>query len=259
MSVTAEPTVFAWLNNSWTIGIGGGIVSGIIVTGVTNWLIGAKQKKEYRGRVQAADQEIMATIRPSVAEKTFPPFSVIESLMRSTANKYAVRYADLMGVNAICNNIIKEIMDNVFLSVQQKKNFCELVTNLRNRESLEHKSRHPHDSTHAPKREVSHAAGLTMGFAAAAISLFLSLRPELTTMIAGISEQGRLPSWLGIIGVTLMIPLLHFLVFTRSHARRKKEAALENLAKLQQEKQDAHKAVTKTMRKIRRAEIRKTP
>ncbi len=235
----------------------GGVISGAIVTGITNWLIGRKAKKEYLTRLNAANQEIMGTIRPSIAEKIFPPYAVIESLLRSTAEKHGVRRTDMLSVDAICNNIIKEIMDNAFLSYQQKKNFCELVTNLRARESLEHKSRHPRDSEPAPRRDLSHASSLAMGTVAAGISLFLAVRPDLGALAAGIGEQGRMPVWLGILGVTLLIPFANFVIFNRLQARRKAAALAATQARLQQDQQEAKKAVTNTIRKIRRAETRK--
>ncbi len=81
--------------NPWVIGIGGGIVSGIIVTLITRHLFSRREQKEYRQRIETANNEIIYAVRPSIAEKMLPSRSILDSLFSSTARKYAVTKSDL--------------------------------------------------------------------------------------------------------------------------------------------------------------------
>jgi len=129
------------LENPWFIGIVGGIISGTFVAFITRHLFSRREKKEYRQRVETANNEIIYAVRPSIAEKMLPSRSILDSLITATAKKYAVTKSDLYSLAGLSNELIKEIMANTFLASQQKIEFCELISSLKQIEKNEDKKR----------------------------------------------------------------------------------------------------------------------
>ena len=128
--------MMAFITNPWFIGIFGGLLSGLAVTLITRYIFRRREYREYNRILETANNEIMYSLRPSIAEKMFPSKEIIESVISATANKYIVEVDDLYDLKTLSDDIIKDIMDNTFLSSQQKNEFCDHVTKLRN--VLEH-------------------------------------------------------------------------------------------------------------------------
>ncbi len=118
-------------SNPWVIGVGGGLISGLIVTLITRYLFSRREQREYRQKIETANNEIIYAIRPAIAEKVIPSSSMLDSLFSATARKYGVNKSDLYSKIALGNDLIKEVMDNTFLSSQQKVDFCELLSELK--------------------------------------------------------------------------------------------------------------------------------
>ena len=66
-------------NNSWVIGIGGGILSGFIVTLITRYLFSKKDNKEYVQKVATVDSEVVYALRPRISEGHIPDNEVLSS------------------------------------------------------------------------------------------------------------------------------------------------------------------------------------
>lgn len=124
-----------FLSNPWFIGIGGGILSGLVVTVITRYLFSKRERKEYFQKIATANNEIIYTIRPTIAEKVIPSDIMLDALFSATASKYSVDESDLHTKITLRNELIKEVMDNTFLSSQQKVDFCELLSILKNDDS----------------------------------------------------------------------------------------------------------------------------
>lgn len=56
------------LNNAWVVGIGGGILSGLIVTVITRYLFSKKENSEYMQKVSSVNREIIYALRPGISE-----------------------------------------------------------------------------------------------------------------------------------------------------------------------------------------------
>ena len=110
-----------WLQNPWVIGVGGGVISGLLVTLITRYLFARRERREYRQKVATANHEIIYTIRPAVAEKVIPSAAMVEALFSATARKYEVNSDDLLSISALANELMKEVMDNTFLTSNQKR------------------------------------------------------------------------------------------------------------------------------------------
>ncbi len=120
-----------FFTNSWTIGIGGGIVSGLIVFLVTSKIFSRRENKEYLQKVRIANNELLYAIRPLVVEQKLPTLEIINSILVSTAKKYNVQIADLYKRIDIADDLTKEIMDNPFLNSESKLQYCKLTEDIK--------------------------------------------------------------------------------------------------------------------------------
>ncbi|SHE59896.1 hypothetical protein SAMN02745753_00483 [Marinomonas polaris DSM 16579] len=118
------------LNNSWVVGIGGGILSGLIVTLITRYLFTKKDNKEYAQKVSAVNKEVVYALRPGISEGYIPDNEVLSSLINATARKYRVERDDVYQPKQIAEELIKEIMDSSFISSETKKNYSETLAHL---------------------------------------------------------------------------------------------------------------------------------
>ncbi len=119
------------LNNPWITGIGGGIISSLIVYFVTRYAFSKKEKKEYNQKVETANNEILYAVRPLIIEKKIPSNEIFTSIRLSTAKKYGVKPEDLFSEYTISNDLINEIMNNSFLSSDQKIELCDLLNTMK--------------------------------------------------------------------------------------------------------------------------------
>ena len=118
------------LNNGWVIGIGGGILSGLIVAWLTRTLFSKKDLRELAVNISSANREVLYAIRPEISENSLPTAEIIESLRNATARKYKVEPERLHGITEIVEELIKEIMDSSFISSSAKKSYCESLKTL---------------------------------------------------------------------------------------------------------------------------------
>lgn len=127
------------LNNPWVTGIGGGIISSLIVFFVTKYLFSKKENKEYQQKIKTANNEILYSIRPLVIEKKLPTEDIISAIKISIAKKYGIKQDDLYTDFSLYNDLVMEIMENSFLSSEQKLEFFELLKKMRNEQNSKEK------------------------------------------------------------------------------------------------------------------------
>ena len=120
-----------FFSNPWVVGIGGGLLSGLLVTLITRYLFSKRERREYLQKIATANNEIVYAIRPAIAEKVMPSTAMLDALFSATARKYSVDESDLYSKSSLANELIKEVMDNTFLSSQQKVEFCDLLSSLK--------------------------------------------------------------------------------------------------------------------------------
>ena len=125
-------TFINFISNAWTIGIGGGIVSGFIVFWVTNFFFTKREKKEYLQRVKTANNEILYAIRPLIVSQKIPVQAIIESLILSTSRKYMVNTTNLYTTQRLVEDLIKEVLDTAFLDADRKLEYCNIVNKIVN-------------------------------------------------------------------------------------------------------------------------------
>ena len=122
--------MFEWLSNPWGIGIGGGILSGLVVTVVSRRVFSRGDRGEYIQKLQSANREIIYALRPGISEGHGPDRRVVESLINATARKYAVDKSDLHDATQIGEELAKEIMDSSFISAKTKREYCNQLDSL---------------------------------------------------------------------------------------------------------------------------------
>ncbi len=114
-----------FINNSWFVGIVGGILSGLVTTWIGRKLFSEKDKKEYIRKVDATNKEIVYSLRSAISDNIHHDHKIITSLMSATARKNGVLIADIYSLKEVTEDLIKEVMDSSFIPSEYKKSYCE--------------------------------------------------------------------------------------------------------------------------------------
>lgn len=118
----------AFFRNSWSIGIITGIISGVLVHFITSRFLDNKKKKEYFSHIEDANKEVVDALKPYIAEQGLPEFDVFNAIILSAARRHAVDHKDLYSPAQFCDEIIGEIIRDVYVSSEKKKEYSEAVT-----------------------------------------------------------------------------------------------------------------------------------
>jgi hypothetical protein len=111
-------------SNAWFVGIGGGILSGLVVTFVTRALLSGRDQREYAQKLFGANREIIYAVRPGIPEGLIPTTEVLDSIIQATARKFGVDTKDLYHPHEIAQELMKEVMDSSFISAKVKEEYC---------------------------------------------------------------------------------------------------------------------------------------
>lgn len=118
------------LSNPWFVGITGGVLSGLLTTTISRWILSRRDSREYAQKVTMANREVIYAIRPGIPEGPLPTFDVVEATIYSTARKHAVEAKDLLNAKEVAEDLIKEVMDSNFISAKSKAKFCSQLSYL---------------------------------------------------------------------------------------------------------------------------------
>ncbi|WP_273994025.1 hypothetical protein [Vibrio parahaemolyticus] len=118
------------MSNEWVVGIGGGILSGLIVTLLTRYIFTKRDNREYYRKLDLVNKEVLYALRPGISEGAMPNESVLESLIIATSRKYKVNSKDIFQPKQIAEELIKEIMDSSFISFEAKSQYCSSLSHL---------------------------------------------------------------------------------------------------------------------------------
>lgn len=123
--------VLGLINNPWFTGIGGGIASGFFVFFITRWLFSDKSRKEYLREVTIANREVLVSVRQGIPEGVPLDGGIVKTLTLATARKFNVRDDDMFSNEQIAEELIKEVMDSSFISAETKRNYCLMISELK--------------------------------------------------------------------------------------------------------------------------------
>ena len=115
--------MLAFLENQWVVGIGAGIISGIIVYLITKWFFQRKDNSKHLEQIHNANMDIIRILKPYVAEKGLPEKEIIDAIILSTSRKYNVKSEELYSIRIVCEELIREIIENVYVSSEKKKEY----------------------------------------------------------------------------------------------------------------------------------------
>lgn len=113
--------------NPWIVGIGGGVISSLIVFFITKFFLSKKENKEYEQKVRLATNEVVYAVRPLVIDKAIPANDVLAALRSAIAVKYGVKVSDVIGIKQLVSILVLEILSNSFLNSSQKNEYCNLL------------------------------------------------------------------------------------------------------------------------------------
>lgn len=119
-----------FLNNSWVVGVVGGLISGLLVWLITTKLFKSKQTREYTHKVRTVNGELIYSLRSGISQRKLPSLDVLDAFKNATARKYSVEVRDIYTNKELAEELIKEIMDSSFIPVDSKDNFFELLNPL---------------------------------------------------------------------------------------------------------------------------------
>ncbi|WP_446319952.1 hypothetical protein [Vibrio vulnificus] len=74
-----------FLSNEWVVGIGGGILSGLIVALITRYIFSKKDNREYYQKLDMVNKEVLYALRPGIPEGSMPTETVLKSLIMATS------------------------------------------------------------------------------------------------------------------------------------------------------------------------------
>ncbi len=137
--------MFSLLKNSWFIGISTGIISGILIYPITNWIMKKKGKEEYFKKVADANLYVIVALKPYISEKGLPDVDIFEAIISSTARAYSVEKRDMFSISIFCEELIREIISDVYVSSDKKKEYTdkliayknEIINNIKNNDISE--------------------------------------------------------------------------------------------------------------------------
>lgn len=115
--------MLAFLENQWVVGIGAGIISGIIVYFITKRFFQRKDNSKHLEQINSANMDIIRILKPYVAEKGLPEKEIIDAIILSTSRKYNVKSDELYSIRIVCEELIREIIENVYVSSDKKKEY----------------------------------------------------------------------------------------------------------------------------------------
>jgi len=207
-------------SNQWVVGIGGGILSGIIVTLLTRYIFSKRDNREYLQKVEAANREVIYALRQGISEGHFPDFSVLNSLINATARKQKIQRQDAYSAKEIAEELIKEIMDSSFISSDIKQEYCETLSHLLMKKDKEDReepniSRIEKEVIESENRaKFTSLMSVTLGMLAATLTTFSSFFGRFPDVIKGSSSSKLLGPLLPTILVLLVTLFSMFAMIT---------------------------------------------
>lgn len=220
-----------WLNSPWVVGIGGGILSGLVVAWISRMLLSKREDRERQQKVQAANRELIFAIRPGISEGVLPSPGIVDALIESTGRRYGVNSWELYGPAEIAEELTKDVMDSSFLSAKAKFDYCERLIALRDK-ALEEEREMRREQEEAEKVVASSdRTAEVMSGALGLITLMMTLlgvlsaKDDIVTSLWNEKTRVLLPGLLSVLAVVLAMAVSFFKRRFSVRVEREKPAA----------------------------------
>lgn len=113
------------LGNNWIIGIGGGLISTILYSSIS-FII---KKISKINDIKKANNEILSLLKPYVIDRGFPEIEIVKSLIEATARKYKISSKQMFSIPDICEELMKEITESIYITYEKKNEYNKDLTN----------------------------------------------------------------------------------------------------------------------------------
>lgn len=111
-----------FISNPWVISI----VSGILVFFITNIYIMFHDKKQRKRKIIDANSMVLKNLRSYVVDN-LPSKEIIIALKSSIAREYDLKYEDLLTTKSVCEDLIRDIIGNIYVSNDNKKKYLSML------------------------------------------------------------------------------------------------------------------------------------
>lgn len=112
-----------FLSNSWVVSI----LSGILVFFITNSVIMLQNRRKHKKQINDANNAILNRLRGYVVDNGLPQNEVINAVKASTSREYNVKYNELLKTNEFCEELITDIIGNIYISNDNKVKYIDIL------------------------------------------------------------------------------------------------------------------------------------
>lgn len=112
-----------FFSNAWVISI----TSGILVFFITSLFIMLYNKFQRKRQIEEANQSVINHLRSYVVDNGLPEKEIIDAVRLSVGREYNIRDEDLLTNKAFCEELIKEIIGNIYISNQNKVTYLNML------------------------------------------------------------------------------------------------------------------------------------
>lgn len=113
------------LISEWIICAFVGLIIGVISKAFIKFLDNRHMEKQ----ISYANKMIINHLRSYVVDNGLPPREIINAVKVSIAREYNVRYDKLFTFEALCEEIIKDIIGNSYISNYNQKKYIDMLVN----------------------------------------------------------------------------------------------------------------------------------
>lgn len=94
---------------------------------LTNFFINIKNRSKYKKQIHDANIMILNHLRGYVVDNDLPKQEIIEAVKNSIAREYNVKCINLLSTKEICEELVKDIIGNIYISNNNKKTYIEML------------------------------------------------------------------------------------------------------------------------------------
>ncbi|MCL1803500.1 MAG: hypothetical protein FWG30_07665 [Eubacteriaceae bacterium] len=113
------------MDQQWILTALAFISSSMIVFFINTWIRRIGDQSDKVAASSLADREILYALRPYIAENGLPELEVIDALINSTARRHGLNPLELTSVRIICEDLIREILEDVYMPVSKKQEYTK--------------------------------------------------------------------------------------------------------------------------------------
>jgi hypothetical protein len=130
-SLTTSQRSNPWYDNGWLIGTVTGLASGILLATFTPLFLRKRRARDLAIRRDRAADDLLASLRPSVATGTLPSASTVEAVARACAYQRGLDPKLATSTLTLLDVLVSEVMVSAFLAPDIRVTLSNKVLSLR--------------------------------------------------------------------------------------------------------------------------------